>query len=216
MTATPAEGTTTVAPAAHGSESIDPRVARSRASLLAAATELLVEGGPRAVTVDAVAARSGVAKSTLYRHWESVQDLLVDVLRANVPPELTVDPEAEFEPALRAWTAHAAASLASPEWVRILPALMMLRSHSPEVAEVLAADFDEKFTAITEILRRGSAEGRLPADLDPRLVTHTLAGPLVLAALGTGGRDATLATLADYVVDRFLASYDPAVTGGTS
>ncbi|MDO9175716.1 MAG: helix-turn-helix domain-containing protein, partial [Actinomycetota bacterium] len=58
---------------------------RSRACLLAAATELLVETGVRGVTVDAVAERSGVAKSTLYRHWGSVQELLVDVMRANVP-----------------------------------------------------------------------------------------------------------------------------------
>ena len=55
---------------------MDPRVARSRASLLEAATDLLVDGGPRAVTVDAVSERSGVAKSTLYRHFPSRDDLV--------------------------------------------------------------------------------------------------------------------------------------------
>ena len=63
----------------------DPRVARSRAKLLAAATEILIETGPSSVTVDAVAERSGVAKSTLYRHWESRSALLVDVLRTHRP-----------------------------------------------------------------------------------------------------------------------------------
>ena len=49
----------------------DPRVARSRTAVLDAATHLLVTGGPAAVTVDAVVAESGVAKSTIYRHWRS-------------------------------------------------------------------------------------------------------------------------------------------------
>src|SRR5690606_191899 len=48
---------------------LDARVARSRATVLRTATDLLVEGGPSAVTIDAIVARSGVAKSTIYRHW---------------------------------------------------------------------------------------------------------------------------------------------------
>jgi len=43
-----------------------------------------------------------------------------------------------------------------------------------------------------------------PAGLDPRLVTQTLIGPLVLAVLSGDG---DVAELADYVLDRFLTSY---------
>ena len=52
---------------------------RTREAVLTAATDLLVEGGPSAVTIDAVVARSGVAKSTIYRHWESRDEVLVAV-----------------------------------------------------------------------------------------------------------------------------------------
>src|SRR4029077_11891972 len=45
----------------------NPRIARTRERVIRSATDLLVEGGPWAVTVDAVVARSGVAKSTIYR-----------------------------------------------------------------------------------------------------------------------------------------------------
>ena len=58
----------------------DPRVARSRAAVISAATELLVDAGPNAVTIDAIVARSGVAKSTIYRHWASRDDVLLDVM----------------------------------------------------------------------------------------------------------------------------------------
>lgn len=54
---------------------MDARVARTHAAVMQAATDLLVEGGPNAMTVDAVVARSGVAKSTVYRHWATRDDL---------------------------------------------------------------------------------------------------------------------------------------------
>jgi AcrR family transcriptional regulator len=189
----------------------DPRVARSRAKMLAAATELLVDSGPRGVTVDAVAERSGVAKSTLYRHWSSVAELLVDVMRANVPEEMPVELGVGFEAALRTWVEHGVTALSAPDWARILPALLALRSHSPEMAELLAADFDDKLTTVASILDLGAAEGRLPEGLDPRVVTQTLIGPLVLAALN--GDIDRLRELADYVVERFLTSYRSTPSG---
>jgi AcrR family transcriptional regulator len=189
----------------------DPRVARSRARMLAAATELLVHGGVRAVTADAVAERSGVAKSTLYRHWSSVPDLLVDVMRANVPEPVHVDLSGGFEAALHSWIDRAIEALSAPDWAGSLPALMELRAHSPEMAELLAADFDNNLTTVAAILELGATEGRLPAGLDPRQVTHTLIGPLVLAVLT--GDETSIGELAGYVVDRFLASY-AAPSGG--
>lgn len=57
---------------------MDPRVARTRARVLAAASELLNEVGFEAVTIEAVSERSGVARSTLYRHWRTKGQLLRD------------------------------------------------------------------------------------------------------------------------------------------
>ncbi|MBN2623081.1 MAG: helix-turn-helix transcriptional regulator, partial [Acidimicrobiales bacterium] len=50
---------------------VDPRIERSREQILAAAIDLLREVGYGGLTIEAVAARSGVAKSTIYRHWSS-------------------------------------------------------------------------------------------------------------------------------------------------
>jgi AcrR family transcriptional regulator len=179
--------------------------------MLAAATELLVDAGPRGVTVDAVAERSGVAKSTLYRHWSSVNELLVDVMRANVPAITPVDLGVGFEAALRSWIDQVVSTLSAPDWARILPALIELRRHAPEMAELLAGDFEEKLSTVASILELGVVEGRLPPGLDTRLVTQTLIGPLVLATLN--GDEARVAELAEYVVGRFLASYPAIPTG---
>src|SRR4051794_40671865 len=113
---------------------VDPRVSRSRAAVIRAATDLLVEGGPNAVTVDSIVARSGVAKSTIYRHWESRDDILVSVIESCAPhiPEPAPDPD--VVDALRQVVHSMAESLNDPEWARVLPALLMLKNHEAGIA----------------------------------------------------------------------------------
>ncbi|MFJ5265546.1 TetR/AcrR family transcriptional regulator [Streptomyces sp. NPDC088387] len=50
---------------------VGPRSRRIHEAVLAATEELLLEGGLPAATVDAIAARSGVSKATIYKHWPS-------------------------------------------------------------------------------------------------------------------------------------------------
>jgi AcrR family transcriptional regulator len=174
--------------------------------LLTAATDLLVEAGPRAVTVDAVAERSGVAKSTLYRHWNSRQSLLIDVMRSNVPEIAPPPPELDFETALRTLVHDVAATLVQPEWSHIMPALISLRRQVPELRELSDSDRDAKTEVLAEVLQRGVDEGRLPDGLNPHHVGNVLIGPLVFAILE--GHEDEAYEIARYTVDRFIASYD--------
>ncbi len=191
--------------AASAGTDLDPRVARSRAKVLEAATALLVEHGARGVTVDAVTERCGVAKSTLYRHWPSRTALLVDVLRSNIPRLPDPDLSQGFEHALRSHVADVARTFAQPEWARILPALFVLKRQLHEVDELADDDQDQKMSAIEQILDLGVAEGHLPAGLDPRLVSSSLVGPMMFATL-VGEGDVT--ETGAFAVDRFLRSYD--------
>lgn len=184
---------------------VDPRIERSRARLLTAATELIVEAGPQALTVDAVAERSGVAKSTLYRHWASREALMVDVLRANMPELPELDPANGFEPCLRGYMQALADALADPEWVRILPALFALKQQVAEVERLTDADRDEKVALLAELLEAGAAEGVVPPGLDPHAVAATLVGPLMMCALG--GDTDSVRNVAEFALDRFLDSY---------
>ncbi|MFF2556595.1 TetR/AcrR family transcriptional regulator [Nocardia sp. NPDC058058] len=63
----------------------DPRKLRSRARLLDAATTLLKTGGVQAVTIDAVTKLSKVARTTLYRHFDSSAELLAATFERLVP-----------------------------------------------------------------------------------------------------------------------------------
>lgn len=89
----------------------DPRMLRSREAMLSAASDLLTEGGLEAITHKAVAARAGVGRATVYRHWPDLLDLRLATLAAGAlplsppPPEIGVehggDPRAELAHHLR-------------------------------------------------------------------------------------------------------------------
>lgn len=190
---------------AHESDVTDPRVVRSRTRIIAAATEVLVDVGPRGVTVDAIAERSGVAKSTLYRHWPSLNDLLIEVFQANVPEVRPTASGVGCEDALRSVMRQVAKSFAVPEWVRIVPSLIALRQEFPEVAELMQADRFERMGPIADLLQRGVSEGVLPGELDPSRVTQLLVGPLFFALIMGDVHD--LDRLADAVVDQFFAAF---------
>ena len=56
----------------------DPRVALSRQRVLAATLDLLTDTGLGGLTIDDVSKRSGVAKTTIYRHWPNRTTLVID------------------------------------------------------------------------------------------------------------------------------------------
>ena len=174
--------------------------------MMKAATDLLVEGGPNAMTVDAVVARSGVAKSTVYRHWKTRDELVNDVFHHCAPLlDLPAD-DVPFETALHA-LAHALVSMLNdPSWKRLLPAMMLLKAEMGTMAELEDDMKQQQFEAMVSVLRRGVDEGFLPTTvLDDVNETITLfAGPLLMAGL-TETVPLTRA-FADRTVEHFLAA----------
>jgi AcrR family transcriptional regulator len=186
---------------------MDPRIVRTRSAVLRAATDLLVEGGPAAMTVDAVVARSGVAKSTIYRHWPSRDDLFAAVIESSAPRLPDPEPGVDVVTALRATLRSVAASLTDPDWARVLPALLMLRHHADDIKAIEERLEGRQDEVLTTLITRAAAEGLIEPDADVQEAITHLIGPLMLAHLtecvpiDEGFTDRTL--------DRFLAAYRP-------
>lgn len=182
----------------------DPRVERSRAAVLKAAVELLLEGGINAVTVEAVSKRSGVAKTTIYRHWDDRDALVVDTFRACIPTIEEPEPELGFEDALRAFMRSLTLATAEPRFRAALPHIIAAQEVVEELGELQDWVDEQHFAAILAVLQRGIEEGDLPADIDLTEAKHQLYGPLISTALETDA-DLDEAT-ADRIVDLFLKS----------
>src|SRR5918995_1459461 len=68
-----------------------PRSEEARRKALAAAMDVIVEKGVGDLTIEEVAARSGVAKTTIYRHWPERAALIIDTVRSTFEHVTTPD-----------------------------------------------------------------------------------------------------------------------------
>lgn len=154
-------------------------MARSRSAILTAAVELLAEEGFGGVSVEAVAARSGAAKTTIYRHWPSRAALLADAFEDEgccgaMAPSDTGDLRGD----LRIILAGLAAGLASSPWCAALPSLVDAAGRHPELAEVHSRFVSRRRAPLVAALRRGIARGDLPPDTEVDDAVAALVGPL--------------------------------------
>ena len=184
---------------------MDPRVARTHDAVMQAATELLLEGGPAALTVDGVVARSGVAKSTVYRHWATRDDLVLDVLSSCAPRLEPIDDAADFDEALRRLIESFIAVLDDEHWSRVMPSMLMLKNELGPLADLDNDIKQQQADVVTGVLQRGVDEGALPAAVldDIDLAVTLLAGPVLMA--GLTGMVPLDESLARRVIAQFMA-----------
>jgi AcrR family transcriptional regulator len=185
----------------------DKRVARSRAAVLDAGLELLVEGGPNAVTVEAVVQRSGVAKTTIYRHWASREDLVVDVIREVVGTTPSPPPDMPFEPALRMLIRANYLNASDDRLRRAFPAMLLAKAQGqPGLHRLRSQSEHDQRALLEDLVGRGIAEGRLAPDVTIEDAMLQLIAPLILITCGLHEFDDDVA---DRIVDLFLASHRP-------
>jgi AcrR family transcriptional regulator len=159
------------------SPATDPRAARSREAILAAAFDLLAREGPGAITHQRVAQQAGVGRATVYRHWAAPEDLLRDVLYTAELPFFAT-PALPLRSWLHAELRQLADELALPAVASLAMALMeQTRSGGA------GARPHRHVTAITERLAAAFAlavdAGELDTAPDAALAAAHLIGPLV-------------------------------------
>ncbi|MGI8335057.1 TetR/AcrR family transcriptional regulator [Actinomadura scrupuli] len=163
----------------------DPRVTRSRARVLDAVASLLVEKGVRGVTVEAVMARSGVARATVYRHWPTRQALVLAGLRHLLPPPVPQTTVAgTLSQRLTSVLGELARQMEVEPWAHAVPALLDAARLEPEIATVTAQFVADRQAPIRAVLQEAVEAGSLPG-LDIGIALAQLTGPLVYRRLIT-------------------------------
>ena len=169
--------------------------------------EVLSDNGVGDFTVEAVARRSGVAKTTIYRNWASVDALLFDALSAAIEP----DPEPDTG-SLRSDLLSLADHLVSiPESERgarrqLFSSLFAASVGDRRLTEVFDRMLTSRCAPMGTIVARAKARGELAPEVDERLVTELLVGPVLFRLMF---RDETfcraeLEKLVDYGLEGLL------------
>ena len=178
-----------------------PRDAAVDDRILLATFEQLVEVGYSGLSIEAVAAAAGVAKTSIYRRYPTKRDLVVAALGEETPfspPPIDMPSHA----ALGAFVRQAIHMLIESGAVRILGSLLVEEQREPGILEV----FRERILGprrgmVEAMLRRGIERGEIRADIDPLVVTEMVAGAVFghHVILGLPTTDAWIEALVEHV-----------------
>ncbi|HYJ74001.1 MAG TPA: TetR/AcrR family transcriptional regulator [Kineosporiaceae bacterium] len=179
----------------------------TEARILAATREILADGGVRSLTMEGVAARAGVAKTTVYRRYRSRDDLalavLIDMVRTVTAGPEVADVRTELVHILRATLDVLRATLMG----RVMQGLVSELAVDPRLSEA----FREQVVAlrvedVAGVLARAAERGQLRPDLDVGLVHELLFGPIYYRLFLSG--EPLEPSYADRIVDAVLPALE--------
>ena len=165
-----------------------PRSETARLRVLTAARELLEERGLPGLTVERIAARAGVGKPTIYRHWPNAQAVAMDAFLETTETSETETGRGLALPALRRQLAAIAAAFASPAG-RSTAAMIAAAQNDSELAKVFRNRFIMKSREVGRALLQQAAEqGAIRSDLDLEVALDLIYAPLYFRLLVGHGR----------------------------
>jgi AcrR family transcriptional regulator len=182
-----------------------PRSARADEAIIEAVLDLMAGGTTiEALSMEAVAARAGVGKATIYRRWPNKESLIVDAIGSlkGPLPELTGESIREDLLALLRSTVKVRASRAG----RIMPCLIPELQRNPELQRQYRRIAEPRREQMREVLRRGVAEGQLRADLDIEVAAALLNAPMFVQNVLNWNPALDTAKLPEQIVDALMPS----------
>lgn len=179
------------------------RSARNRAAVLDAAVELLAEASYEELSMENIATRAGVHKTTVYRRWPTKADLVADAIRARSQAAVPLPDTGSLHGDLRAFARAIANNIGSDMGGHMTRTLVAASVTSHEVEARSPRFWAERLALAGVIIERAKIRGELPDNIDANLVIETLIGPLYVRLLLTG--EPIDASLADSVADLVAA-----------
>ena len=157
------------------------RSERSRRAILEATAELLGEVGYAGLAVEAIAARAGVGKQTIYRWWPDKGAVVLDAYLALVQADedLSFPDSGDIEADLRSVLRSTVDSFADPAFERRYRALVTAIQDDPGLAESLQEELLRPWLEATrERLRAARRAGQIGDDVDLDVAAEMLYGPV--------------------------------------
>jgi AcrR family transcriptional regulator len=179
-----------------------PRDAGADQAILEAAVAEIADAGFGAFTVDAVAARAGVGKATIYRRWPGKEALLLDAASLVVEA-----PDAPDTGSLRGDLVELFLRVhhqkTKDPHANLMAGLVAEACVNDEMKALLGQYVSRRRATSVELIERGVARGELPADVDRDLLLDLLSGMLFYRTLFANRAvdAATIGAAVDLVLD---------------
>src|SRR5262244_1129311 len=166
----------------------DRRAERSRQAILDATLQLLAEGDVGSLTVEAVAARSGVAKTTIYRRWRDKWELALDAVMIDELPRFDEPVDVgNTRTELLTFVNSVVKMLTATPYGPAMQGLVSQIATDPELARVYRDQVVQpRLAQLAPVIGRGISRGDLRPGTDVRLVHELLVGPIFYRLLLSG------------------------------
>jgi AcrR family transcriptional regulator len=160
-----------------------PRSAKSHRAILQAALGLLSEVGFEAMSMEAIAARAGVGKTTIYRRYASKAELVADAIET-IREEIVIPDTGNFERDLDALIQNAAQITLTPLGRQAVAMIMSSASNNAEFAQIYWTKYlQPRRQAFAIVLKRAKARNEVHSDIDSGLVFDTMSGIMLYALI---------------------------------
>jgi TetR/AcrR family transcriptional regulator of autoinduction and epiphytic fitness len=158
--------------------SVDPRIERSRLVVRQAALIELAERGYGAFTIESVAARAGVGKSTIYRLWRTKLALIADAFETLNEQPRPAPQGGSPRQRVQQLLMHVADAMRDSLFSRCMPALIEASARHPDVAAFLSSYSEQRRAALLDAVAEGISAGDFPDHLNPELTALALVAPI--------------------------------------
>ncbi len=128
--------------------------------------------------MDEIAASSGSSKATIYRRWESLEELCADAFFFEAQNLIRIDETGSLEQDLTRALIRFGKFLNGP-WGRALRTLIGATALKSSAAEVVMRNYYAlRWKQISDVLDRAKANGEISRDIDTDDLTDRLFGPM--------------------------------------
>jgi AcrR family transcriptional regulator len=160
------------------------RSARVRAAVIGALFGELIDAGFGRLTMDRIARRAGVNKTTLYRRWGSKEELVLDAMLERGEELVPIPDTGSLREDLLTVAREIAASLATPESEALVRAVAGEPADS-KIAEAARAFWGVRFRLLGEMVDRAIQRREVPKGTDPKPILEALLAGIYLRLLIT-------------------------------
>lgn len=153
--------------------------AQLRDAVLTAAGELMLEGGLGAATMEAIAARAGVSKRTLYKYWPSRGAVALEGFMRNAASSWSLPDGADVAEALTVLVVAATRLFGQSPAGPLMRSLIADAQSQDEIAEAIRDQWLRPRRAVAaDLIRRGVVDGEFRADIDVEVALDLLFAPV--------------------------------------
>ncbi len=160
-----------------------PRSARSHQAMLRATLELLAEVGFEAMSIEAIATRAGVGKTTIYRRYSSKEELVADAIES-MREEVLIPDTGNLWSDIDALIENAAQITLNPLGRQTVAMIISSASSNAKFAQIYWTKYlQPRRQAFAIVIERAKTRNEIQEDLDPGLVFDAMSGIMLYALI---------------------------------